>query len=66
MLELLRSLVERVRGEERRQVGLDRLELDLLPDSVARELIVMMGLVEEKSREDVEERPPLILLALRA
>jgi len=51
-----------LRGEER-GVGLDRLELDMLPDSLSREMLVMMGLEYESERR--REEPPLILLALR-
>ena len=59
---ILRSAIDVLRGEER-GVGLDRLELEMLPDSLSKEILVMMGLEYESERR--REEPLLILLALR-
>jgi hypothetical protein len=48
--------------DKKRNVGFDVLELEMLPDSLSKELLAMMGLEYEGRRG---EKLPLILLALR-
>jgi len=64
MIDLVRGIVKGIARVEGRRVGLDRLDLEMMPDSLSKELAAMMGIVFEDEQER-RERPPLLLVAVR-
>jgi len=64
MIDLIRDIVKSIARMEGRRVGLDRLDLEMMPDSLSKELAAMMGIVFEDERRR-KEKPPLLLVAVR-
>jgi hypothetical protein len=63
--DVLRYILDMLKSEGKEKVGLDRLELEMLPDSISEELLVMMGLEYDGVRRRKVEKPPLLLLPPR-
>jgi hypothetical protein len=61
--DVLRYILDMLKSEGKEKVGLDRLELEMLPDSISEELLVMMGYDGVRRRK--VEKPPLLLLPPR-
>lgn len=64
MIDLVRRVIESIVKKEGRAIGLDRWELELMPDSVSKELAIMMGINFEEERR--REKPQLILAVIRS